>query len=136
MAVVHSLELSLQDLLPAALQPEVPPTAIGHANSIPQWVKWNFKRALTAKVHYEHQLYGPDNTYLQSVFPTTRQYSVIPQALLRRAIRQGTVKDLNISTGSTGGKHWSRNTQGLSSSPKTISHFNRHERKIREQNLS
>ncbi|KAJ3798491.1 hypothetical protein GGU11DRAFT_780839 [Lentinula aff. detonsa] len=112
--VVHSLEFSLEDLLPDVLQPEVPPTAIGHANSLSQWVKWNFKRALTANVHYEHQLYGPDNTYLQSIFPSTRQFSVIPQALLRRAIRKGTIKDLNVSTGSTGAKHWSRNTKGKS----------------------
>ncbi|KAJ3893316.1 hypothetical protein GG344DRAFT_75084 [Lentinula edodes] len=121
--VVASLELPLKDLFPSKLQYENPPTAVGHANSIDPWIKWNLKRALTAKVHFEHQLYGPDNTYLHSVFPTARRFSVIPQALLRRVMRQGRVKDLNVSTGSTGGIHWGRDSGRSSTSVKIYPDF-------------
>lgn len=65
--------------------------------------------------HFEHQLYGPDNTYFYSIFPPTRRFAIIPQALLRRAIKQGRMKDLNVSTGSTGATHYGRNS-GLSRS--------------------
>ncbi|KAJ3979943.1 hypothetical protein F5890DRAFT_1544201 [Lentinula detonsa] len=111
--IQNSLELPLAQLMPAPLQFETPPSSIQHANSIPQFVKWNLKRVILADVHYEHQLYGPDNTYLHSIFPIHRNFSVIPQALLRRAIRTGRLSGLNVSTGSTGATHVGRDAGGI-----------------------
>lgn len=112
--IVASLEHPLEQLFPGELPYQSPPTAIAHANTIEPWVKWYFKRVVAEGVHYEHQLYGPDNTYLHSCFPIHRRFTVIPQALLRRAIATNTrVNELNISTGSSGGKHWGREAKGL-----------------------
>ncbi|KAF9072249.1 hypothetical protein BDP27DRAFT_1400930 [Rhodocollybia butyracea] len=121
-SLLNSLELPLDELFPGELQQEKPPTAIGLANGIPLWVKYYFKRTLMSGVHFEHQLYGPDNTYLQSIFSPARRFAIIPQALLRRVIKQGRVKDLNVSTGSTGGIHWGR-TSGWSAVGKTFPDF-------------
>ncbi|KZT20846.1 hypothetical protein NEOLEDRAFT_1140164 [Neolentinus lepideus HHB14362 ss-1] len=54
-------------------------------------------------LHYEHQHYGPDNTFLYSCFPSQRRFSVIPQAVIRK-VRPilPNVNPLNISQGSTG----------------------------------
>ncbi|THU98933.1 hypothetical protein K435DRAFT_837918 [Dendrothele bispora CBS 962.96] len=109
--IASSLELPLNDLFPAELTQETPPTAADHASTIDQWVQWNLKRALTADVHYEHQLYGPDNTFLHSIFPIHRRFSIIPQAAIRRVIKRGAVP-LDLSTGSSGGEHMGRNVKG------------------------
>ncbi|KAK7441756.1 hypothetical protein VKT23_016419 [Stygiomarasmius scandens] len=109
--ITSSLELPLSQLFPPELTEEEPPTTVAHANTIDQWVKWNFKRVLTAYVHYEHQLYGPDNTFLHSIFPIRRRFSIIPQAALRRVIKRGAIP-LDLSTGSSGGEHYGRTNKG------------------------
>lgn len=113
--VVASLGYSVEDLFPPPLDQEDPPTVIEHANNMELWTKWHLKRTLTSGVHFEHQLYGPDNTYLQEIFPTSRRFSVIPQALIRRVLPRRRYKPLNVSTGSSGGRHGSRRAKGTQS---------------------
>ena len=97
--------------IPLPLIPEAIPTVATHAASLDPWVIWNLKNSISAEVHYENHLYGPVNTYLNAVFPLRRRFSVIPQAIIRRVMDADEVwEDLgNISIGSSGGVHESRN---------------------------
>ncbi|KAF9065131.1 hypothetical protein BDP27DRAFT_1332332 [Rhodocollybia butyracea] len=63
--------------------------------------------------HSLEQLFPVTSQCLPSVcFPIHRRFTVIPQALLRRVIATNTrVNELNISTGSSGGRHWGRETK-------------------------
>ncbi|EPQ53427.1 hypothetical protein GLOTRDRAFT_94687 [Gloeophyllum trabeum ATCC 11539] len=107
--VRHSLSSSLEELLPDRLQHEDPPHPVDIANQIERVVIWNLKRTLMANVRGEHQLYGADNTYLHSCFPPRRNFSVIPQAILRRVgyVPKNT-NPLKISVGSTGAEFLGR----------------------------
>ena len=97
--------------MPIPLQPEAAPTIDGLISQIDPWVLYHLQSIISSNVHYENQLYGPINTFISSIFPTRRRYMTIPQALLRRAIRESDEVDEflgDISIGSTGGLHESR----------------------------
>ena len=102
--------------LPLPLQPEAPPSINGLISRIDPWVLYHLKTIVLSNVHYENQLYGPMNSFITSIFPTRRRYMTIPQALLRRAIQDGNEVDEfldNVSIGSTGALHESRNRRKL-----------------------
>ena len=97
--------------MPIQLRQEVAPTIDGLISQIDPWVLYHLQSIISSNVHYENQLYGPINTFISSIFPTRRRYMTIPQALLRRAIRESDEVDEflgDISIGSTGGLHESR----------------------------
>ena len=98
--------------MPIRLQPEAAPTVDGLISQIDPWVLYHLRSIISSDVHYENQLYGPINSFIGSIFPTRRRYMTIPQALLRRAILEADEVDEflgDISIGSTGGLHESRN---------------------------
>jgi hypothetical protein len=103
-----TLDAPLSTPLPLIM--ENVPTVAAHANSIEPWIIWNMKSSILANVHYENQFYGPENTYLNAIFPYRRRFSVIPQAMVRRVMSEDEIwEDLgNISIGSSGGIHESR----------------------------
>jgi hypothetical protein len=94
---------------------ETPPTVPDLLGQIPPWVANHLKSTIQSNVHYEHQLYGPLNTFLASIFPISRRFSVIPQGLLRKVVEPDAEDEDedecmgDISIGSTGGLHESRN---------------------------
>jgi hypothetical protein len=96
--------------MPPALQHENPPNVNNLIFQIDSWIIYHLLKTLESNIHYENQLYGPISSYLTSIFPTRRRYMVIPQAIFRRAINIDEVEDLaNVSIGSTGAYHESRN---------------------------
>ncbi|KAG6823764.1 hypothetical protein H0H92_009111 [Tricholoma furcatifolium] len=97
---------------PPPLQPEVPPTVDALVAQIDDWVVYHLLCTFASNPHYENQLYGPLNIYLTSIFPISRRFMVIPQALLRRAIQAGDQDAANTSFGSTA-EHESRNLPGV-----------------------
>lgn len=102
--------------MPLALQPEYPPTVNGLISQIDPWVLYHLKSVISSNVHYENQLYGPISSFINSIFPTSRRYMTIPQAILRRAILEGDEVDEyldNVSIGSTGALHESRGRRKL-----------------------
>jgi len=98
--------------MPIQLQQEAAPTIDGLISRIDPWVLYHLKSTILSDVHYENQLYGPINSFIGSVFPTGRRYMTIPQALLRRSIPEGEADEGDISIGSIGGLHESRNLEG------------------------
>lgn len=101
--------LDLPAHMPPDLQIEEPPSVDELIAQIDDWVIYHFLRTLESNIHYENQLYGIITTFLVSIFPPSRRYMVIPQALIRRTLRNDEVDDLaNVSIGSTGGYHESR----------------------------
>ncbi|KAL0572237.1 hypothetical protein V5O48_009719 [Marasmius crinis-equi] len=76
-------------------------------------VAWNFWRVCQDDVHYEHQLYGYLNAYLGEIFPAHRRFTVHPQYMLRPVTEEG-----NLSIGSLGGEHRSRNNHGRETNKK------------------
>lgn len=110
LSAMHGLDLPLGPL--PNLNLETPPTLSNHLDQIQPWVTSHLKSTIQSNVHYEHQLYGPLNTFLTSIFPISRRFSVIPQGLLRKVVEPDTDDDEymgDISIGSTGGLHESRN---------------------------
>ncbi|THU90295.1 hypothetical protein K435DRAFT_802089 [Dendrothele bispora CBS 962.96] len=55
-------------------------------------------------VRFEHKHYGSKNTFLNSVFPIHRRFSVVPQGLLQQD--KSNLPKLAMSTGSTGAQHY------------------------------
>ncbi|THU83372.1 hypothetical protein K435DRAFT_871355 [Dendrothele bispora CBS 962.96] len=105
--VNNSLKLPIDVLQPEDLATEEPPTAVQHANSIESWVKFDFKRVIEdTSIRFEHKHYGSKNTFLTSVFPIQRRFSVVPQGLLRQD--KSHLPNLAKSVGSTGGQHYGR----------------------------
>lgn len=100
----------VQQLPPPVLPQQFVPLPAALINSIPLWVRYNLANALLSNPHYEHQLYGPFNTFLTCIFPIDRFFSVHPQGLIRAPYQDE--NPLNVSTGSSGGQHRSRNVQG------------------------
>lgn len=96
--------------MPPALQHENPPNVNNLIVQIDSWIIYHLLKTLESNVHYENQLYGPIFSFLTSIFPTRRRYMVIPQAMFRRAVNVNEADDLaNVSIGSTGAYHESRN---------------------------
>lgn len=105
--------------LPPALQFEGPPSFANLITQIDRWIIYHLKATISSDVHYENQLYGSLNTFLFSLFPPRRQFMTIPQAIVRRAMGADEIdEDLgNISFGSTGALHESRDLRKLYRSP-------------------
>ena len=97
--------------IPGPLRAEDPPTINQLISRIDPWVLYHLKSVISSEVHYENQLYGPINSFISSIFLTSRRFMNIPQALLRRPLDESQVDEhlANISFGSTGGLHESRN---------------------------
>ena len=109
---MHSLDLPLVNLPDLAF--ETPPTVLYHLSQIQPWVTNHLKSTILSNVHYEHQLYGPLNTFLTSIFPISWRFMIIPQGLLRKVVESDKYLDEDenmgdVSIGSTGGLHESRN---------------------------
>ncbi|PBK64187.1 hypothetical protein ARMSODRAFT_1088115 [Armillaria solidipes] len=100
--------------LPAPLPFENPLTANAHMASLDYWAIFNLRNVNMSNIHYENQVYGATNTYLQAIFPLKRQFSIIPQALLRRMMEPDEVEEDwdNVSLGSSGGLHEARHLPG------------------------
>lgn len=77
---------------------------------IEEWVIYQLIQTARSDPHYENYLYGPVNALLGEIFPVSRRYMVIPQALLRRPLMEEEIDDdlANVSFGSTGAAHESR----------------------------
>ncbi|TFK33178.1 hypothetical protein BDQ12DRAFT_769093 [Crucibulum laeve] len=107
-----TLDAPLQ--FPPALIRTVIPSVAQQIAGIPLWVIYHFKQTFTCNVHYENQLYGCINNYLQSIFPLSRRFMIIPQALVRRPLIDDEVPDdlRRVSFGSTGALHESRILSG------------------------
>lgn len=101
--------------LPPPLEHETPPSVADLIAQIDRWVIYHLKVTVQSNVHFENQLYGVINSFHTSIFPLNRRFMVIPQALIRRAMEAGEVnEDLgNVSFGSTGGLHESREIRKL-----------------------
>jgi len=101
--------------LPAPLLNEIPPSIANLIAQIDPWVIYHLKQTVLSGIHYENQVYGVINSFVISIFPLRRRFMVVPQALIRRAMDADEVnEDLgNISIGSTGGLHESRNLRTL-----------------------
>jgi hypothetical protein len=102
--------------LPGPLQQENPPTVNQLISEIDPWVLYQLKSVISSGVHFENQLYGPLNTFISSIFLTRRRFMTIPQALLRKSLDEPQVDEdwANISFGSTGGLHESRDLREFS----------------------
>jgi hypothetical protein len=78
---------------------------------IPAWVIYLLRTTIESNVHYESQLHGPIGAFLESIFPQRRQFMSIAQATLREVVDPDDGDLANISFGSTGGEHRSRNVR-------------------------
>ena len=76
---------------------------------IDPWVIYLLRTTIESNVHYESQLHGPFGTFLESIFPQRRRFMNIAQATLREVVNPEHFDLGNISFGSTGGEHRSRN---------------------------
>ncbi|KAK0430277.1 hypothetical protein EV421DRAFT_1859520 [Armillaria borealis] len=98
--------------MPLPYQP--PPHPQQHKATLDPFIFWYLKSVIQTDPHYEHQIYGPFNVYLQGIFPPWRRFAVIPQALIRPVVPAEQIDDdlANVSIGSTGGFHKSRKIRG------------------------
>ena len=103
--------LNIAPVLPNPLVRENPPNRNTHINQIDPWVIYLLRTTIESNVHYESQLHGPIGVFLESVFPRRRRFMNIAQAALREVVNPEDRDDdlSNISFGSTGGEHRSRN---------------------------
>ena len=86
--MMYSLDLLLGHL--SDLKFKIPPTVLCHLSQIQPWVTNHLKSTIQSNVHYKHQLYGPLNTFLTSIFPISQRFMIIPQALLRKVVDSDT----------------------------------------------
>jgi hypothetical protein len=105
--------LNLAPVLPGRLLRENPPNRNAHIIQIDPWVIYLLRTTIESKVHYESQLHGPIGVFLESIFPTRRRFMNIAQATLREVVDPLNIDDdfANISFGSTGGEHQSRDVR-------------------------
>jgi len=102
--------------LPSSIQQETPPSIPDHMAGIEPWVIYDLKSTIMENVHFEHQLYGPLNSFLEAIFPVRRRFMTKPQGLLRKVLEFDESEDEymeEVSFGSTGGIHRSRNHRML-----------------------
>ena len=100
--------------LPPPLRYEIPPTVPGLMAQTQHWLLYHLQATISSNVHYENQLYGVMNSLLLSAFLLQRQFMIIPQGLLRKALNEEEEWELaNVSFGSSGGVHESRNLRAL-----------------------
>jgi hypothetical protein len=101
--------------LPVELPQETPPSVTNLITQIDRWVIYHLKKTIQSRVHFENQLYGTINALHASIFPLSRRFMIIPQAIIRRAMEADEVdEDLgNVSFGSTGALHESRDLRML-----------------------
>ncbi|KAF8958814.1 hypothetical protein BDZ97DRAFT_1923432 [Flammula alnicola] len=100
--------------LPNPLVPQNSPTRNAHIAQIDPGVIYLLRTTIESNIHYESQLHGPVGAFLESIFPQRRRFMNIAQAILREVVDPEDRDDdlSNISFGSTGGEHRSRNTPG------------------------
>ena len=101
--------------MPPALTHQNPPSVPELIDNIDPWVIYHLKQTILSGVHFENQLYGVVNSYHTSIFPLSRRFMVIPQALIRRAMDAEEIEEdlSNTSFGSTGAFHESRDIRTL-----------------------
>jgi hypothetical protein len=105
--------LNFAPVLPNPLLHENPPNMNTHITQIDPWVIYLLRTTIESDVHYESQLHGPIGAFLESIYPQRRRFMNISQATLREVVNPEDVDDDlgNISFGSTGGEHRSRDVR-------------------------
>ena len=105
--------LNIAPVLPNPLLQENPPNRNTHMAQIDPWVIYLLRTTIESDVHYESQLHGPIGVFLESNFPQRRRFMNIAQATLREVVSPEDIDDDlgNISFGSTGAEHQSRNVR-------------------------
>ncbi|KAJ7600645.1 hypothetical protein C8J56DRAFT_1156976 [Mycena floridula] len=101
-------------VLPNALLHENPPTRAQLLASVDPWIPYHLKQTIQSIPRFEHMVYGQLISYLASILPHRRRFMTIPQFILRRTMQPHEIRvdRANVSTGSTGGLHESRNLPG------------------------
>ncbi len=99
---------------PSTIRQETPPSLPDHMAGIEPWVIYDLKSTIMENVHFEHQLYGPLNSFLEATFPVRQRFTMKPQGLLRKVLELDESEEEDeymeeVSFGSTGGIHRSRN---------------------------
>lgn len=103
--------LDAKPCLPDPLPFEQSPATDHHITQIDPWVIYLLRTTIESNIHYESQLHGPISAFLESIFLQRRRFMSIPQATLREVMNPEDMDDdlANVSFGSTGGEHRSRN---------------------------
>lgn len=109
--------LDMPPQLPQPLAFEIPPSVDGLIAQIDEWIIYHLRTTIESGIHFENQVYGQFNSYHMSIFPLRRRFQVNPQAIVRRAMDVDEIEEdlANVSFGSTGAFHESRNLSVMSS---------------------